>query len=64
MTTRGHELQPGDVIATDTPYSEWYGQIERLEPHASFAGWQVAHFYNARPLSIEPDGRYRVKRAG
>lgn len=62
---RGKDLQPGDVIAnlTDRLRERWYGQIERLIQHDSFEGWQVAEFYNARPISIDPDEGFYVKRS-
>lgn len=62
--TRGADLKPGDKIRFGVPHAPWYGQIESLEPHGEFDGWQVAHFYNAKSVSIEPDGLFGVKRAG
>lgn len=63
---RGKDLKPGDTIAnlTDRQLGRWYGQVEWIEPHQSFAGWTVAHFSNALSISIAPDELFYVKRAG
>jgi len=57
----GKDLKVGEVIRPGVPFSRWYGQIETIEPHASWQGWTVAHFRNARSMTIEPNGVYYVK---
>lgn len=62
---RGKDLQPGDVIAnlTDRLRGRWYGQIESIDPHRTFKGWHIAHFYNAASITIDPDEGFYVKRS-